>query len=703
MAQSWMLACLLMLLAGCGGNRTPRIVSLVNREARVGTALELFVTAVDPDGDRLSYGIENKPERASFEATPLGGRFLWTPLASDVPPGESSRTYPITFVVDDGRGGRDAETALITVGRGAPGEGAPVFVTPADYVLDLAMTDTLDVAVRVQDEDSPEVALSLEEGPEGAVLTTRDVKSAELVWQPTEAQVAARALYTIRLRADDGDNEPVVQELTVLLKRKQNPDCPGEAPTVAHTPIGDQQNGGPFVVRARLVDPDGVIRAGTLFWSRRPNPSTADFESVPMRRDGSEADQYAATLPDLGLAAGTSASLTYFICATDDDDMGGDACDHVTCFPSGEGRLAFTATAGAGCPEDTQEPNDTPTAARSITSGTPLRALRMCGGNDDWFKLTLGVGDVLDAGITLSTASAVELAAYGPDGTTRLATASGGATATDKRLSIRATSAGVHYLRISAAAGQSATYELSATSRPAAACDDDTLEPNDTAQAAKVLGLGTRTGLKLCAGNDDWFKIALRAGDGLDISTTFVHAMGDLDLEVYRPDGTTLLGKSDGVMDGESLSFRVVPETGDYFIHVYGYMRAQNSYTLTLAGGTCRNDSLEPNDTLASAKVLATGVTRSLALCAGDEDWFKVSATAGQRLAVTARFLHRQGDLDLRIFRPDGSNLASSDSLDDDEQIIVPSLPVSGAYLLRIFSSTRAQNAYDLDVSVTAP
>lgn len=696
---------LALLVLACAQNTPPRLVSLVNHDVAIGSTLDFIVTAVDADGDRLFFDLEGKPERARFEATALGGRFLWTPIASDVPAGIVSRTYPVTFVVSDGRGGRDAETVLITVTRGEPGEGAPIFVTPSDFVLDLSESDTLTVGVAVQDEDSGSVALNLDEGPSGAALTTTGPKSAELTWTPTEAQIAERALHLLRVSADDGDHEPVVQEVTVLLKRKMGTDCPGAAPTLAHDALGDQSSPGPFRIEARIFDADSEVRTANLFWSRRPNPTTADFQSVALTADPQEPDLFAANIPDLGLRAGESATITYFLCATDDDDAAGDTCDHAACLPTSDGRFAFVASVGTStCSDDTFEPNDTSAAAKMVTSGTPLRALRACGGNDDWFRISLAAGDVLEAVAAFNMANGdLTLEAYGPGGTTRIAQAPPNPGGTSKRLTADASTAGTYYVRVAAAASVNNTYDLTVTARPRASCADDSSEPNDTAGAATSVAVGTRTGLRVCPANDDWFKIPLRAGDALDASIAFTHTMGDLDLEVYRPDRTTLLGKSDGVADNESLSFRVVPDTGDYFVRVYGYMNAQNGYSLTLAGASCRNDSLEPNDTQMSAREVMAGTTRSLAICPGDDDWLKIALTQGQRLRVTTRFKHAQGDLDLRVFKPDAGNLASSFSLDDDEQIDVASVPATGTYTIRVFSLGGAQNAYDLEVVVGAP
>jgi hypothetical protein len=695
----------LLLLTGCGTNTPPRLVALGNRDVVVHQTLEIIVSAIDPDGDALSFGIRDKPERATFEPTALGARFTWTPIASDVPPGEIAAVYRVTFSVDDGRGGRDGETILITVHRDAPGEGAPVFVTPSDFVLDLEVSDTLDVPVAVQDDDSAEVTFRLLQGPQGAVLSPIGPKAVELSWTPTQAQIAERTLWFLRISADDGVHPPVEQTITVLLRRKGG-SCAGSPPVLAHEALPDQQGPGPYRVEAEILDAESTIRSATLFYSTRANPSPADFRSVPLNRDPGAPDLFAANIPDLELPAGTSATVTYFLCASDDDDPSGDACDHVACLPAGQQRFAFVASVGAtSCTEDALEPNDAPGAARPLAPGTPLRALRLCGGNDDWFRVNLAAGEILDATLSFTHANGnLDLEAYAPGGTTRLAqSATSAMGVNEEKVQIQAGAAGAYLLRVFAAAGVANTYDLAASVRAGASCQDDGREPNDTAAQAVTLTPGTYSGLEVCAGNDDWYQVMLRAGDNLDVSIDFTHASGDLDLAVYRPDRSTLLGKSDGVVDGERLSFRVVPETGLYPIRVYGYQNAQNRYTLTIGGGTCLDDNLEENDTRTAARTIAPGTIRTLALCAGDEDWYKVSVTAGQNLRVAIRFRHAAGDLDLRILKPDGTNLAGSFSIDDDEVVDFAGVPVTGTYFIQVFGVGQAQNAYDLEVAVTTP
>jgi len=85
----------------------------------------------------------------------------------------------------------------------------------------------------------------------------------------------------------------------------------------------------------------------------------------------------------------------------------------------------------------------------------------------------------------------------------------------------------------------------------------------------------------------DWYKFSM-PGTGTSanfVKIDFTHSQGDLDLYVYRSDGTTVVGSSTGTGNTEQVSLSGQP-AGTYYVKVYGYNGAQNpSYTLTINPG----------------------------------------------------------------------------------------------------------------------
>jgi len=109
-------------LAGCGGgggegekasapatgaNSAPTIQGSPGTSIAAGQAYSFQPTASDPDGDTLTFSIENKPAWASFNAST--GKISGTPTASDV------ATYSsIRVTVSDGKGG-SASTGMFAI------------------------------------------------------------------------------------------------------------------------------------------------------------------------------------------------------------------------------------------------------------------------------------------------------------------------------------------------------------------------------------------------------------------------------------------------------------------------------------------------------------------------------------------------------------------------------------------------------------
>ena len=97
------------------------------------------------------------------------------------------------------------------------------------------------------------------------------------------------------------------------------------------------------------------------------------------------------------------------------------------------------------------------------------------------------------------------------------------------------------------------------------------------------------------------------------------------------------------------------------------------------------------NESLETATKVGEGIWTGLAICEGEEDWFRVPATTG---AFTARieFDNSQGDLDMELYRSNGEKLDQSTSTDNVERI--ESSP--GLRFLRVFGYRGATNEYSL-------
>jgi len=98
----------------------------------------------------------------------------------------------------------------------------------------------------------------------------------------------------------------------------------------------------------------------------------------------------------------------------------------------------------------------------------------------------------------------------------------------------------------------------------------------------------------------------------------------------------------------------------------------------------------------------------ALRACPADLDVFRIALVAGQRVSIQLRFTHADGDLDAYLFNPNttafshATPIARGDSTTDDERLSFTATR-NGEHVLVVSGYDGAENAYDLDVSVTTP
>lgn len=204
-----------LAVGGCGSGSPPDLLGLTDQVAVVGQELSLELVGVDPDGSNLSYAFEADFEvsgRAMITQLPSGnGLFRWTPVARDV--GE----HVFDFTASDG----ESETTVsITIDVRTSGGNVPVFRQPlsAGRVVDLSATPCIDVNIVVEDEDSAQVTLAVEEPViAGGTLEQYDGTTGLWSWCPSSAQISGGDRYTLVLSADDNDGHKTIKNYVLVL------------------------------------------------------------------------------------------------------------------------------------------------------------------------------------------------------------------------------------------------------------------------------------------------------------------------------------------------------------------------------------------------------------------------------------------------------------------------------------------------------
>lgn len=233
------------------------------------------------------------------------------------------------------------------------------------------------------------------------------------------------------------------------------------------------------------------------------------------------------------------------------------------------------------CGPDALEENDTQASAAAFTPGR-RNGLSVCGGDDDYYAITLQAGDQLTVDALFSSAEGdIDLRLLSPSGASE---ASALGTGSNEHLEYAAMTAGTYVLRVNlyadAGSNPGNTYDLSAA--VSAVCPSDPEEDNDSASTARPLSIGTMSSLTACDLDDDYFRVTLAAGQQISVSARFTHAEGDIDLAVLDAAGD-VIGGSISSSDDESVSFSA-PSAGTYYIVLYLYgdlgARPGNFYSL---------------------------------------------------------------------------------------------------------------------------
>lgn len=238
-------------------------------------------------------------------------------------------------------------------------------------------------------------------------------------------------------------------------------------------------------------------------------------------------------------------------------------------------------------------------------------------------------------------------------------------------------------------------------------CEDDLLEENDEASEATVAE-SRFLDLQICADDSDWFSVNLTAVGSIAAEIRFLHAEGDLDLQLVDASGE-VVGQSTTVSNIETVTGRALDE-GSYFIHVYGYAGSQNQYDLEIDvsidsadggiapdAGTVCTDQYEPNDSPDLATAFWAPPVEAQ-ICEDNDDYFLVyPVNTGSEFLFegSVQFENSEGDLDISLLSPEFDVVQLSQGASNEESISYTTAS-SDAHILRIYGFNGATNQYTI-------
>ncbi len=237
---------------------------------------------------------------------------------------------------------------------------------------------------------------------------------------------------------------------------------------------------------------------------------------------------------------------------------------------------------------------------------------------------------------------------------------------------------------------------------PPDACVDDPAEPDDTTAQAPPLAAGSYDGRRLCGDAPDLARVTVAAGGEIAAQVHHDLAQGPITLRLLDASGQTLDEDASGLAD---LSVRFqADQAAEVFVEVSAAdPAARVTYALDLAvdAVSCVDDAHEPDSAASSAPPLSPGSPQDLVLCPGDDDYFRVDLSPGDRLTALLAFDNSAGDLDLELRSLDGQTLlTASAGQSSAEELTWTAGPADTGAVLRVLGVGGVGNAYTLSVDV---
>jgi hypothetical protein len=370
--------------------------------------------------------------------------------------------------------------------------------------------------------------------------------------------------------------------------------------------------------------------------------------------------------------------------------------------------------------DDWAEENDDFWSAWWIDPGN-YGGLMIIGGDEDWFKTYLEVGDTINVRIYFDhNIGDLELELYNPDYYYVKGSYSSNPTYHEEFISFKVKDPGEWRIKVYQISGASQVYyDLEIWIDKREPQRDDPYEWNNYPDQAYYLGDDEKTWLSdihglAVSGDEDWYKISITPGFmHLIMNLKFNNSLGNIDISVEDRAGWYIDNISRTSVDDIDINC-AVPHPGDYFVRIFGDFML-NKYDLVwddLRTDFRSDDNYEDNDVASTAFDLTHQIDhyddygiwgRNLGNINGigiqsDKDWYKIHVTPRTeflKLRVNILYEYSAGPIGIELYDGDLTKLTSNFTMRDNEYLIYD-LPSNGTYYIRIFGDNSG-SPYDLD------
>ena len=663
------------------------------------------VSATDPDGGSVSYGIEGGNESGRFEIDAASGEVFYVGGGEDYESGTTS--FNLTVRASDGE---ETTDATVTVNVTDVAE-APAFAQ-AGYAFDLAENADGSVArlslgtVSAADPDGGSVSYGIEGGNESGRFEI-DAASGELFYVGGgEDYETGATSFELTVRASDGEqttdtavtvnvtdvDEPVVDDPPVAQEVQSVPqtvsegatDLPNDNSTPGRVAVGGSATG--TIGRARDNDRFAVeLEAGRTYqfdlegspggggtlpdtYFRAIYNSDGRYQSRSYNDDfgGSRDSRVTFTAQESGtyyarVSGDRNETGTYTLTVTDmtAPETDGSSTDPVIPEPQ-EPTVEFVGpdedaqqqpeTSEAQNEQesvsegDTDLPTDTTTTGRVVVGSSATGEVGTSG-DRDWFAVDLEAGKTYRFDLKGTATGDGTLAGpylrgiHDADGDRiRNTSDDNSGLGSNSRVFFTPSQAGAYYVAADGFQSHTGTYTLAVTE----VTDDYAAEPAPATTGTVAVG-GSARGTIDTPGDRDWFAVELEAGTtyqfDLEGSSGPDRLRDPILAGIYDGDGRRFANTTndDG---GEGYNSRVTftpDEDGTYYVAagVHWFLSYTGNYTLSV---TVANVSEGAPDLLANTstpgQVAVGGSARGAIAYSGDEDWFAVGLEAGRLYQV---------------------------------------------------------------------
>lgn len=362
-------------------------------------------------------------------------------------------------------------------------------------------------------------------------------------------------------------------------------------------------------------------------------------------------------------------------------------------YGSGTGAYRLTA-ASAGTPDDYAA---TASTAGRLSPGATISGRLEVAGDNDWFTISLSAGQRYTFNLNPAASGGLSdpyLSLYNSSGT--LLSANDDTNGLASQIVFDATSAGTYFLGARAYGSLTGNYTLSASAGVAL---DDYAGNTSTSGG---LAPGNSTTGRIEAGDDsDWFAINLVAGQRyvFNLDPAASGGLADPILGLYSGSGS-LLASND---DANGLASQVVYTAGSsgtyYLAALAAYSNMTGAYVLRASAGESLDDYAA--DAATAGRLTVGGTSAGQIERVGDNDWFAISLTAGQRYTFNLDPATSGGLSDpyLNLYNGSGTLLASNDDANGRASQITYAAAASGIYFLGARAYSSETGAYVLRAS----